>query len=171
MKKIIAFAIASFVIAYCQGQERDEGRGISFSYSTNHVFAFDMFAREGNNRIHFGFGYQFNGQKTEIKLKQNEIDLLTVDRKGDYFWVIDLGYSRIFMKKITVHPECSIGAKKEYTNFKDNKYIGDGHSLITSSKAVIGVGLNVGYFMNSGFEPFLGLHTLKKVNFGVRLNW
>ncbi|WP_370479037.1 hypothetical protein [Tamlana flava] len=171
MKNIIFFAIASFTITYCQGQVRDRESGLSLFASTNDSAGIDFFGREGNSRIHFGYSYQFNGQKNEIKKKQGQTDGLTEDGKGDYFWVIDLGYSRIFIDKLTVHSELSIGGKKEFTNFLDDRYSDDGYSLITSSKAVMGVGLNMGYLMNNGLEPFIGIHTLKKINIGVRLSW
>jgi len=166
MKKFLVSIFTLFIISLCQGQ----GRGFSLSYSTANVAAFDVFGIDGNNRIHFGYGYQFNGQKIEVIKKPKETYGWTEIEEGDYFWVIDLGYSRIFMDKITVHPELSIGSKKEFTSYQDDRFIDNGYSLITNSRAVVGVGLNIGYLIG-GFEPFIGYHTLKKMNFGIRFSW
>ncbi len=171
MKKIIIFVILSSVITYCQSQVREGGGGFSFSYSTNNAWGVDMFAGPGNNRFHLGYGHQFNGQEIKVIKKQKQTAGLTEIGNGEYFWVIDIGYSRIFINKITVHSECSIGGKNEFTSFKaDSSYFED-YSLVTDSKSVLGIGLKVGYLLNNGLEPFLGVHTLKKVDFGVRLSW
>ncbi len=169
MKKFIILTFLLFTISICQGQ--DGGGGFSLSYSTNNVAELDFFARDGNNRFHLGYGHQFNGQKNEVIKKSKETYGLTEIEDGEYFWVIDLGYSRIFMDRITVHPELSIGAKNELTNFEDNRFSDHGYSLITNTKSVVGVGLNIGYLINRQIEPFIGIHTLKKVNFGIRLSW
>ena len=171
MKKIIIFVILSSVITYCKGQDIDFGRGLSLSYSTNNAWGVDMFARAGNNRFHIGYGHQFNGQEIKVIKEQKQTDGLTEIGSGEYFWVIDIGYSRIFINKITVHSEFSIGGKNAFTSFKADKSYPKDYSLVTDSKSALGIGLKVGYLLNNGLEPFLGLHTLKKVDFGVRLSW
>ena len=45
------------------------------------------------------------------------------------------------------------------------------YSLVTDSKSTLGIGLKAGYLLNNGIEPFIGIHTLKKVDFGLRLSW
>ena len=171
MKKIFIFIILLTVITYCKGQDKDFGRGLSLSYSTNNAWGVDIFGRAGNNRFHLGYGHQFNGQEIKVVKKQKETNELTEIGNGEYFWVIDLGYSRIFMDRITVHSEFSIGGKNEFTSFKADRTYYKDYSLVTDSKLAIGIGLKVGYLMNSGIEPFIGIHTLKKLDFGVRLSW
>lgn len=70
MKKNIFFLIAILLIIECQGQD-----GLSLSYSTNNTFGIDIFAREGNNRLHFGYSHQFNGQEGKVE-KTNVICLI-----------------------------------------------------------------------------------------------
>ncbi len=171
MKKIIVFVIVSSVITYCQSQVRDFSRGFSFSYSTNNAWGVDIFAGSGNNRFHLGYGHQFNGQEIKVIKKQKETVGITEIGNGEYFWVIDIGYSRIFINKITVHSEFSVGGKNEFTSFKDDRYYVEDYSLVTDSKTALGIGLKGGYLFNNGLEPFIGIHTLKKVDFGVRLSW
>ena len=127
MKKIILFVIFSSVITFCQSQVKDGGGGFSFSYSINNAWGADMFARSGNNRFHLGYGHQFNGQEIEVVKKQKETVGVTEIGNGEYFWVIDLGYSRIFIDKITVHSEISIGGKNQYTSFKNDRSYPNGY--------------------------------------------
>jgi|SRR5680860_760400 len=166
MKRFLILTFILFNISLCQCQ----GRGFSFSYSIVNVAELDIFVRDGNNRFHLGYRHQFNGQKIEVIKNPKETYGLTEIGEGDYFLVIDLGYSRIFMNKTTVHPEISIGAKNEFTSYQDDRFSDNGYSLITSSKVAIGFGLNLGYLVR-GFEPFIGYHTLKKMNFGIRFSW
>ncbi|WP_027138028.1 hypothetical protein [Gaetbulibacter saemankumensis] len=171
MKKTIIFSFVLLVFSYCRSQDNYAGRGLSFSYSTDNAWGVDMFGRAGNNRFHLGYGHQFNNQEIKVVKKHKEIDGLTETGNGKYFWVIDLGYSRIFKNKITMHPEFSIGARNEFTNIKDDRGYVDDYSLVTNSNLITGIGLKVGYLMNNGLEPFIGIHTLKKIDFGTRLSW
>lgn len=70
-----------------------------------------------------------------------------------------------------MQPTFSIGAKNKFTNFKDDREYVDDFSLVTNSNLITGIGLKVGYILNNGLEPFIGIHTLKKIDFGARLYW
>ncbi|WP_242206494.1 hypothetical protein [Aestuariivivens insulae] len=164
MKKNIVVFIAILLIIECQGQE-----GISLSQSTNNTFIIDIFARGDNNRLHFGYSHQFNGQKG--KVEKTKLDGSTETEKGKYFWTCDLGYSRIFFNHIAVHSELSIGGSKKFTNFKDERDYIDDYSVITSRNLAVGIGLKLGYSFKFGFEPFIGFNTLKKVDIGARVFW
>ena len=167
MKKNIVFLIATLAIIQCQGQ-----RGLSLSYSTNNAFGIDVFAREGNNRLHFGYTHQFNGQEEgNIKTRQTDYDGITETGNGKYFWTVDFGYSRIFFNHMAVHTELNIGASKKFTNYKDDRDYIDDYSLITCRNLAVGIGLKLGYSFNFGFEPFVGINSLKKVDFGARFFW
>lgn len=164
MKKNIVFFIAILLIIECQGQG-----GLSLSYSTNDTFGIDTFAREGNNRLHFGYSHQFNGQKGNVE--KSKLDGSTETEKGRYFWAVDFGYGRIFFNHIAVHSELSIGGSKKFTNFTDERdYIKD-YTVITRRNLALGVGLKLGYLFKFGFEPFIGFNTLKKVDIGARVFW
>ena len=164
MLKHLVFLIVFLLIIECQAQQ-----GFSLSYSTNNTLGIDVFAREGNNRFHFGYSHQFNGQ--EGKVEKTKIEGSNETGKGTYFWALDFGYSRIFFNHLSVHSELSIGGSKRFTNFKDERDYIDDYSVITSRNLAAGVGLKLGYSLNFGFEPFVGINTLKKVDFGVRLFW
>ena len=167
MKNLTSFLVFLFFIssaAYSQ-------IGFSFSYSTGKTLALDIFTVKANSRFHFGYGHQFNGQKNKV-VKEREANYgLTRIEDGSFFWIIDLGYSRVIKEKLTIHPEISIGSKKEFTSYEDNRFTDNGYSLINSSEVIVGVGLNIGYFISEYIEPFVGYHTLKKVNFGLRFSF
>lgn len=145
--------------------------GFSLSYSTQKALAIDFFYGKENNRFHFGYGYQFNGQKNKVVREREANYGLAKIEDGDFFWLIDLGYSRIFSDKLTIHPEVSIGRKNEFTSYEDNRFNDNGYSLINNSKTKAGIGLNIGYFVSDNIEPFIGYHTLKKMNFGLRFSF
>lgn len=168
MKKFLICIFILFTTLFCHSQE---GRGISISYSTVDVVGIEIFGIDGNKRIHFGYSLQLGEQKNEIIKKPNKNYGQTKIENGTYFWLIDFGYSQIFIDKITIHSELSIGSKKEFTNFEDDRFSDHGYSLITNTKMIAGLGLSLGYFINSSIEPFVGLHTLKKVNIGIRFSW
>lgn len=145
--------------------------GVSFSFATAKVLAMDMFYTKNANRFHFGYGYQFNGQKKTVVKERKDNYGLTKIEDGDFFWLIDLGYSRIIAKKLTIHPELSFGSKRFFTSYKDDRFSDNGYSLINRSEAKAGIGLNAGYFIIEKVEPFIGYHTLKKLNFGIRFSF
>jgi hypothetical protein len=130
-----------------------------------------MFGISKNNRYHIGYGHQFNGQEINTVRNHKLVEEVTENGDGEYFWVIDLGYSRVFKNRITAHSELSIGGRKKFINYLSNTNNVDNYSLITDSKATMGMGLKVGYLLKNGLEPFIGIHTLKKLDFGLRLSW
>jgi hypothetical protein len=168
MKKLLIFTYTLFITLLCYSQH---DRGISISYSTADVIGIEIFGIDGNKRIHFGYSYQMGEQKIEIIKRPNLNYGQTKTEDGSYFWLIDCGYSQIFINKITIHSELSVGSKREFINYEDDRFSDHGYSLITKTKMTAGIGLSLGYFINSSIEPFVGLHTLKKVNLGIRFSW
>lgn len=167
MKQILITTAFIFSILVTNAQNF----GVSFSYATANVLAMDIFYSKNSNRFHFGYGYQFNGQKKTVVKERKENYGLTKIEDDDFFWLIDFGYSRIIAKKLTVHPELSLGSKRFFTSYKDDRFSDNGYSLINRSEAKVGFGLNAGYFISEKIEPFIGYHTLKKLNFGIRFSF
>ncbi|MGB0884434.1 MAG: hypothetical protein ACPG4W_07340 [Flavobacteriales bacterium] len=157
-----------FLIIFSMTNTNAQKFGTSIALSTNKVFGLDFFYGKENNRFHFGYSHQFNGQKNTVVRERKANYGLTKIEDGDFFWLIDLGYSRVINQKLTINPEISFGSKNEFTNYKDDRFSDNGYSLISKSKAKTGIGLNLGYLVHKHLEPFIGYHTLKKVNFGLR---
>lgn len=166
MKLTLIFFLTILSLSICKAQ-----LGVSFSYSTGKALALDLFYGKHNNRFHLGYGHQFNGQKKKVVRERESNYGLTKIEDGDFFWLIDLGYSRIIADKLTIHPEVSIGGKNYFTSYKDDRFSDNGYSLINNSETQIGIGVNFGYFISKNIEPFIGYHTIKKMNFGLRFSF
>ena len=166
--KILLLCIA-FIL--CSHEESKAQFGSSFAFSTEKVLSMDFFFGKDVNRFHFGFGYQFNGQKNKVVRERKSNYGLTKIEDGEFFWLIDLGYSRIIVKKLTIHTEISIGGKNYFTSYEDNRFSDNGYSLINRSETKTGIGINAGYFVSGKIEPFIGYHTIKKMNFGLRFSF
>ncbi len=143
--------------------------GVSISYSSGKAFGGDLFYGKNDSRFHLGLSHQFNGQKNEVVEERESNYGLTKIEDGDFFWSIDLGYSRIIADKWTLHTELSIGRKKSFTSYEDSRFSDGGYSLITDSETKVGGGLNVGYLVGRNIETFIGYHSMKKINFGIRV--
>lgn len=144
--------------------------GLSFAYSSGKVLGLDVFGG-GNkgNRIHLGYCARSGGEKKKVVRERDQTYGLTAEDSGNYFWMVDLGYSKVFSFGLTINPEISIGQRHFFTNYRDDRFSDGGYSLINKSELYGGVGLNIGYLTKSIFEPFIGYNTAKKMNFGLRL--
>ena len=110
MKKVLTLIFTVISLSTCNAQF-----GVSLSYSTKNTLSFDGFYEKAKNRFHFGYGHQFNGQKNSVVSTRKANYGLTRIEDGDFFWHIDLGYSRIFFEKLTINPMLSFGAKNYFT--------------------------------------------------------
>lgn len=164
MKKALILITTVISVSICNAQF-----GGSLSYSTRNVLSVDGFYGKKKNRVHFGYGHQFNGQKNSVVSTRKTNYGLTKIEDGNYFWHIDIGYSRIILQKLTLNPMLSFGVKNYFTNYKDDRFSDSGYSLINRSESDIGLGINVGYLLNKNVEPFIGYHSLKNANFGIRV--
>ncbi|WP_027138371.1 hypothetical protein [Gaetbulibacter saemankumensis] len=93
MKNAVCIILGALFTLVCTSQEYIANRGLSFSYSSNNTWGIDMFGILGNNRFHLGYGHQFNGQEIKTVRNHKLVEEITENGDGEYFWVIDLGYS------------------------------------------------------------------------------
>jgi hypothetical protein len=141
--------------------------GCSVSFSTRKAVSTNLFYTNKGDGIYLGVSYQFNGQKNTVVRERKKTYGLTPTGDGDFFWLIDFGFSRAFAKVI-VQPEISIGSKNYFTNYKDNRFKDNGYTLINKSETIAGIGINVGYLIKNSIEPYIGYHSLRKLTFGIR---
>ncbi|MHA7110579.1 hypothetical protein ACRTDU_10665 [Sunxiuqinia elliptica] len=144
--------------------------GSSISFATDKVLGLNIFYTKNNNSFYLGYSYQFNGQKNTVVNERKKTYGTTPIENGDFYSLVDLGYSRLFFNQLTVQPEVSFGSKKYFTSYSDKRFKDDGYSLVNSSETLTGIGVNLGYKINDLIEPFCGFHTIKKLNFGVRIH-
>ncbi|HEY4785548.1 MAG TPA: hypothetical protein VIH57_05845 [Bacteroidales bacterium] len=150
---------------FCQ-----QGIGCSLFFTTDKVFGGNVFYTVQKNSFYCGFSYQSNGQKRTVVRERKKTYGITPIGDGDYYWLIDLGYSRTF-SKVIIQPEVSIGSKNYFTNYKDNRFKDDGYSLINYSIGIAGVGINIGYKVSDFIEPYIGFHSIKKLTLGIRIHF
>jgi hypothetical protein len=148
-------------------EAKAQGFGLSVSYSTPNAFGIGMLFSKEQNRFHIGYTHQFNGQKSTVVTERKENYGLTKIESGDYFWLLDLGYSRIIKEKLSVYPEISFGSKRHFTSYRDDRFSDGGYSLIEYGDIKAGVGLNIGWFIHPNIETYLGYNTIKKASFGL----
>ncbi len=145
--------------------------GTSVSFSTDKALGINVFYSENANSFYFGFSQQFNGQKNTVVRERKNTYGTTPMGDGNYYWLLDFGYSRTFIEKLIIQPEISVGGKNFFTNYSDKRFKDNGYSLIGNSKVIAGIGLNLGYKINDFIEPYCGYHTTKKITFGIRIHF
>lgn len=143
--------------------------GVSVGYATTKTLVGDILVGGDLNRFHLGFSLQKGGQiGSQVDERKSNYGL-TTNGSGDYFTSVDLGYSRVIKEKFTIHPELSIGTRKYYTNYVDNRFTGDGYHMIDKRESIVGVGVNAGYIVHNNFEFFGGINSIRGGTFGLRV--
>ena len=145
--------------------------GTSVSYSVDNALGLNLFYTDNLNSYYLGYSYQFNGQKNKVVDERKSNYGTTPTGDGDFYWLIDFGYSRLFFNSLSVQPEFSVGSRRYFRNYKDDRFTDGGYSLVSSAEMLAGVGVNVGYVIDDLIEPYLGFHTIKKLTFGVRIHF
>jgi|WetSurSiteA1Bulk_404760.scaffolds.fasta_scaffold23824_2 hypothetical protein len=167
---LLKLVILTFLICYFEENLICQF-GLSFSASIDKALGFNVFYSKKSNSFFLGFSEQLSDKKNTVVKERKWNYGLTPIGSGEYYWTIDFGYSRKIKKRLNLQPEISLGSRNYYTNYSDKRFKDGGYTLITSSEAIIGLGLNAGIFFQKIFEPFLGYHTIKKLNFGIRIHF
>lgn len=163
MKIFILFTLLPFM---CMSQNSG---GISFSFSTHKAFSVDAYIEKKGNGFHLGYSRQFGGEKaTTVKKREPNYGLTKIE-DGNFFWLVDIGYSLRFIRRINLNLEVNLGQRNYFTSYEDDRFKDGAYSLITKSKSVAGIGLNIGYSINEILEVYTGYGTLKGVIFGLRI--
>jgi hypothetical protein len=144
--------------------------GASISFSTDKTLGLNMFYNKNKNSFYLGYSKQYNGQKNTVVRERKKTYGTTPIEDGDFYWLIDFGYSRIFLKTINLQPEFSVGNRNYFTSYEDNRFRDNGYSLINSSETIFNFGMNLGYIINDFIEPFCGYHNRKKLTVGIRIH-
>lgn len=163
MKYLIVFFLAFLSVTTAYSQV-----GFSIAYGTSSNLAFDGFYIDGFNRFHIGYAEQRNGQRATVVKERSSNYGTTRIEDGEYYWLLDFGYSRMIKDKFVIHSELSLGQRHDFTSYSDNRFRDNGYSLINYSKTAAGIGVNGGYLFNDNFEAFIGYHTMKKITLGIR---
>ena len=167
MKTRILTFIFSLILVVFQSEAQTFGVGIS--YATSNTFNAELQYLNNDNTFKLGFSLENADTRGKLVDKQLSNYGRTVDGTGEYFITVDLGYGRILNDVITLDGEISIGSMNLYTNYIDQRFNGGGYHLITNKETIAGVGLNVGYIINTNWNVILGYNTVRKLQLGLRI--
>lgn len=167
MKKYLILTAAIFFVRFSFSQQ-GFGFGVGFSTSkapmVNVKYFFDQ------NAVSLGGSYQvFNdalGKKLdEIKPGANVIG------DGDYFYSIDIGYTRILNEKFSISGEASFAKRIFYQNFTDNSFSEGGYHHTYKTVSELGVGAFGTYYFNDVLGVFAGYNTRRGAFLGIDLRF
>ena len=113
-----------------------------------------------------GFDYQFNGQKGTVVSERKSNYGTTKERDGDFFWLVTFGAGYGF-GRFVVAPELGLGSRVYYSNYTDNRFNGGGYSLIRYKELQGNAGVTGVFRISQGLGFALGLHTSKRLCFGL----
>jgi hypothetical protein len=166
MKKYLVFVPSFFFVLLTSGQKGfgfDVGIGTSKAPMIAAKYFFDQ------NAVSLGATYQiFNDA---LGKKHDYIPGTTAIGDGDYFYSIDIGYTRVLNESFSVSGDVSIGQKKYYQNLSDDSFSQGGYHRIYKTKSQVGGGAYFFYNFNLNFGLFAGYNSLRGGTFGVEFRF
>jgi hypothetical protein len=142
--------------------------GVSFGGSTEKVLFGDMFYKKESHYFHIGLGYQVSDAKGEEKSERKSNYGLSTSGSGDKFYTVDFGYGYQIIDTLEIFVELSVGQKKYYTNYIDNRFKDGGYHMIDKDELIAGFGLGGSYSINKQFKIFASYNTIRKLGIGIR---
>lgn len=168
---MLKIALSALLLVLAIQSTGQTGFGVDVGYATANAVMMNVKYIKNANAFSIGATYEFNtakGKKVKAQLPGYGQEI-TGD--GDYFYSVDLGYSRGFGGRWHVGGEISLGEKTYYNEFKDNRFSGGGYQLATREKFVLGFGVTGAYDIDDMFGVFAGLHTLRHFSVGLQLRF
>lgn len=143
--------------------------GLGLGFSSASAFIFDVLYKKERNIYSLGSSFKFSDAKGKLVKQQLPNYGRSIVGRGEYFWTIDFGYSRLFTEKFGLEGQLSIGSEAEYVNYADARFTDGGYHMISNEGAVFGAGLNGIYHVSKSFSFYGGYHSLRVAQFGLRL--
>jgi len=166
MKKYSILLLILFFVMDVKSQDgfaADVGIGTSKAPMIAVKYYFDK------NAASIGASYQiFNdalGKKNDL------IPGTTAIGNGDYFFSIDVGYTRVLNEDFSITGEVSIGQKKYYQNLSDDNFSQGGYHYIYKTKSQVGGGAYLTYNFNATFGLFAGYNSMREATFGLEIRF
>ncbi|MGE7777751.1 hypothetical protein ACQKLP_23745 [Chitinophaga sp. NPDC101104] len=161
MKTVLFVLLFSPIFVFAQSETK--GLGVSVGFHTEKCLNTDLFFELNKNRFHIGATYQFTDKEGKADRHDNRVYPPGFAGIKDFFYSIDLGYSRFVWKGVNVQIVASGGEKYDYVNQGSNHHV-------FNEKTVFGAGGYVGY-QYKVVEVFAGGHSLRGAGGGIRLNF
>jgi len=167
MKKYLLFPAFIFLVTFSFGQK---GIGFDLGFSTSKAPMVDVKYFVDKNAGSIGFSYQvFNDA-----LGKKEPDVIAGTNAigdGDYFYSVDIGYTRVLSEKFCISGEVSIGQRIYYQNLSDITFAQGGYHRTIEKKSVIGGGASLTYDVNEHVGVFAGYNSLREGSLGIQFRF
>ena len=163
-KHLLALTIVFF--ATCTFAQTGFGFDVGYATSKSAMIDFKYFLNE--NAFSLGFTYQ---SSNALGKKAKERGPNFIIGNGDFYYSVDVGYTRILSEKFSVEGEISIGQRSFYTNFNDNANGDGGYHVIDRKKSLVGVGGILSYSLSDIFGFFAGYNSLREAAAGLQVKF
>lgn len=168
-KKNVCILFSSICLLLLLSQKLySQSLGMSIGGSTEKVVFGDVFYKKAQHYFHVGLSYQISDAKGEEKSERKSNYGLSTSGSGDKFYTVDLGYGYQVIDTLELFVELSVGQKKYYTNYIDNRFKDGGYHMIDKDEMITGFGLGGSYSINNQFKIFASFNTIRKVGIGIR---
>lgn len=168
-KKKYCFYFANMILLLFFSENlHSQNWGVSIGGSTEKVVFGDMFYKKTQHYFHAGVSYQLSDAKGEEKSERKLNYGLSTSGSGDEFYTVDLGYGYQIIDTLELFVEFSLGQKKYFTNYIDNRFKDGGYHMIDRDEMITGFGLGGSYSLNNQFKIFASYNTIRKVGIGIR---
>jgi hypothetical protein len=167
MNKISRSFYIIFLVLVFHSTSQAQNFGIVLGYSSKDAFIAGGHFINNNFLYRFSVSFEPSAAKGQEVSEQKENYGRTVEGTGDYFTTYDLSVGYYVTPKLTLSSEFSIGRKKYYTSYIDNRFTDGGYHMIDKSESLFGLGLNAGYRFYSGIGILIGYNTVRELSFAI----
>lgn len=159
--------LITFLLMSCSSGSYSKDFGIVLGYASSNALIAGGHVIDNNFLYRFCVSLKPADTKGEEVPEQKPNYGRTIEGRGDYFTSYDVGLGYYMTPNLTITAEISLGRRKYYTNYMDNRFKDGGYHLIDKSESLFGVGLCVGYVFESGLGLLSGYNTVRKFLFGI----
>jgi len=165
MKKYLVFIPSVFFALLTSAQK---GFGLDLGMSTSKAPMVAVKYYFDKNAVSLGASYQvFNDalgpRHDELLAGSKGID------EGDYFYSIDVGYTRVISEKFSVAGELSFGKRRYYWDFSNEDFSAGGYHWVHKEKSEFGGGAMLFYNLSETFGFFAGYNSIREGTLGLEI--
>ena len=164
MKKLLLLLPFIFSVIFSFGQN---GLGVDVGFATSKAAMVAGKYFVGPNGFSLGGSYQSNHELGKRLTQKND----SIIGNGNYFYTLDLGYTRVLNDQFSVEGELSIGPKKYYNNYRDKALSAGAYHVISKTKTTVGAGAFVIYHFNEIFGIYAGYNSIREGSFGLQIRF
>jgi len=168
MKKHLALLSMAWVTLASYGQ-RGFGFDVGFTTSKAPMVALKYFLDK--NAASIGVSYQIFNDALGSKEDVYTPGTVTAIGDGDYFYSIDVGYTRVLSDNFALSAEVSFVKREYYQNLSDYSFSEGGYHIIYKTKNEVGFGGFLTYYFSDVVGLFAGYNSTRKAAIGVQFRF